>query len=170
MIRKLSQNGFDTELAAELRTDEGAALAMKVLKQHFRPTEELFKRPYGIGASFSGKRDQVRQLQAWQEEFGWWGFGPEEFENALKEKPGEWMKQYGRLVMPVLVPYLDDWWAMLNALWSLVGRQHAYDVCAGLAFPRGTLQLTEPDKYPGHGFAGSSSTSVRGWGREPNPA
>jgi hypothetical protein len=65
--------------------------------------------------------------------------------------PVAYTRPGGRLVAPVLVPYLDDWYATAVALWTLTARQHR-TADRTFAIPRNRLHLTEPERYPGHGL------------------
>ena len=152
MIRKLSQNGFDAELAAELRTDEGAAAAVAALNREFFPAAELFKGLGGIGRMFSPCHSQLLQLQTWQRgEFNWWGFSKEEYQEAERHMPVAFTRPSGSRITPVLVPYLDDWYATIVALWTLIKRQHR-DACCDREFSRNRFSLNEPKNYPGYGL------------------
>jgi len=123
MITLLSQNGLDADLAAALRTDDGAKRAVAALKRELASAPELGKSGL-IDGTFTWPVDQLRQFEAWQQnEFAWWGFSHTDFSEAKRRMPIAFMRETGSMVAPVLVPYIDDWLAMTNSLWTLIQRQ-----------------------------------------------
>lgn len=139
---KLAEAGFTAEMCEEVL--KNPAFAAKMVAALTSPADYSW-----VSGLFISPQDQLAQVRAWNEEYGW-GFTDGELHGAAESHILR--RSADRLTTLVLVPYFGDFWTTFCKLWELArSRQERYSVSWGgfSGLPEENLRLLPGITHPG---------------------